>query len=277
MAAWLHEAEHHKHLHVMCWRGGQRSAIAQAWLREAGLDVPRIEGGYKALRQVCLDTFETYATNTDGQAWHIVGGRTGVKKTVLINELACAIDLEGLAHHRGSAFGGYPDGQPTPATFENALACALLTHASALTVLEDESRTIGRLAVPEPMHARMQTSPLVIVEADLTARAEHIEEEYVAAEIASGADPMTLRDRYLDALRRIGKRLGGARQAEIRAPLEAAFARPYDKSAHALWIAALLREYYDPMYDYQLEKKADRIVFRGSYGEVLEFLRSLES
>ena len=277
VAAWVEHANTHPDVHVMCWRGGQRSAIAQAWLREAGIDRPRVSGGYKALRQACLQTFEAVAHEPDGRPWHIVGGRTGVRKTVLIKSLASALDLEGLAHHRGSAFGGYPTGQPTPATFENALACALLGHADAQLVLEDESRTIGRLALPEAVHARMQHSPLVLIESTLADRAAHIEREYVHDELAAGTDPAVLCARYVGALDRISKRLGGLRHGAILAPLEAAFAAPYDADAHAVWIAALLSDYYDPMYDYQLEKKTERIVFRGDYDSVRDYLSALPS
>jgi len=130
-------------------------------------------------------------------------------------------------------------------------------------VLEDESRTIGRLAVPEPVRQRMLAAPLVLVEASQQARAEHIEAEYVALALAQGRSSQELHTTYRDALERIARRLGGLRQGQIIKLLDHAFGKPYAKSDHMAWILALLKEYYDPMYDYQLQKKAERVVFRG--------------
>ena len=129
---------------------------------------------------------------------------------------------------------------------------------------------VGRL--PEAVHARMQHSPLVLIESTLADRAAHIEREYVHDELAAGTDPAVLCARYVGALDRISKRLGGLRHGAILAPLEAAFAAPYDADAHAVWIAALLSDYYDPMYDYQLDNKRDRIVYRGDAPAVREWL-----
>jgi tRNA 2-selenouridine synthase len=189
---------------------------------------------------------------------------------VAINQLNCSIDLEGLAHHRGSAFGGHGrSGQPTPATFENTLACAALTLHANYLVLEDESRTIGRLALPETWHARMQRSPLVLIEASMASRVSHIAFEYVTEPINAGEDPWLLSQQYRDALGRIRKRLGGLRYQRIEQAITDAFA---GKIEHAVWIEALLREYYDPMYDYQLQAKQSRIVMRGTRAEVTSFL-----
>ena len=44
-----------------------------------------------------------------------------------------------------------------------------------------------------------------------------------------------------------------------------------DASGHDAWIRAMLKEYYDPMYAYQLEKQSNKIVFQGDYDEVLEW------
>ncbi len=269
--AWRTWLAAHPDARLTCWRGGQRSAIAQQWLADAGVSVPRIPGGYKALRHACLHVLATAAT--EPMPWLVLGGRTGTGKTVVVQEEARAIDLEGLAHHRGSAFGGHGDAQPPPATFENALACSALAHEGGVLLLEDESRTIGRLAVPETWHARMQQSPLVLVEADLQTRAEHIAREYIDDARAGGQTDEVLHARYADALRRIARRLGGLRHDRIRDLLNQAFEA---RVPHTVWITALLAEYYDPMYDYQLKGKRDRVVFRGSRPEVTAYLAELD-
>jgi len=255
---------------VMCWRGGQRSAIAQDWLSERGHSITRVEGGYKRLRRACIDTLD--AASHDDKPWWVLAGRTGVHKTALLCSLPNAIDLEGLAHHRGSAFGAHPSPQPAPATFENALACAYLQHHHDTLVLEDESRTIGRLALPGNWHARMQRAPLVLLEADLQTRVANIVTEYVDQAIAAGQSPDQLQQHYRAALERISRRLGGVLYRKIDKLIERAFR---DNHGHEDWVRSLLRDYYDPMYDYQLRKKQSRIRYQGSMNEVRPYLEQL--
>lgn len=266
IAAWTHFLGEHQDAWLYCWRGGMRSRIAQDWLQRAGITAPRVEGGFKRLRQACLDTLEE--ARTEAKQWLILGGRTGTGKTVLIEQLAHAIDLEGLARHRGSAFGARPGGQPTPIAFENALAAAYLKHQGPTLVVEDEARTIGRLALPGPWFKRMRQAPLVLLEAPLEARIRHIRQEYVDQPLAEGTSPDALRQRLAEALERIRKRLGGDRYQQVGDALAEAF-RAGD---HERWIALLLAWYYDPMYDYQLQAKRERIVFRGDKAAVADFL-----
>ena len=266
--AWQLEARSHSNCALMCWRGGQRSRIAQQWLRESGTQLPRIQGGFKALRQFCLHQLEQFS---EAQTpWVLIGGRTGSGKTVVLNKVGGSIDLEGHAHHRGSAFGGYPEGQPTPINFENALACTSLMHTAPKVVLEDEGSTIGRLGLPRSWHSRMQQSPLVQLEVEQQHRIEHIFDEYVGAETTSEQ----LAAQYLSALKRITRRLGGARSSELQALVADAFDTG-SVSTHHAWIKGLLDSYYDPMYDYQLDKKTERIVFRGTAAEVIDYVQSI--
>ena len=264
--AWRHFFEGHPRAALTCWRGGQRSQIAQTWLHEAGVDVPRVRGGYKALRRGCLDVLEQTAAD---KRWWVVAGRTGTGKTVVIKALTNAVDLEGAANHRGSAFGAMPTPQPAQATFENQLAYAALALQSRHLVVEDESRTIGRLGVPEGWHAEMQAAPLVVVEASLESRAAHIRTEYVDEPLQT-CTPEFLAARYREALDRIQRRLGGVLYGDITRLLDRAFAGSED---HTAWIAALLEKYYDPMYDYQLQGKRTRIRFQGDRESVIAYLR----
>jgi len=268
ISAWQRETQTHTNCVVMCWRGGQRSQIAQQWLNESGSEVARVNGGFKALRQFCLQQIDQFAeSNTP---WILIGGRTGSGKTVVLNKVNGSIDLEGHANHRGSAFGGYPEGQPTPINFENTLARTSLTHDAMQVVLEDEGSTIGRLGLPRSWHKRMQQSPLVQLEVKQQHRVEHIFDEYVGAETTSD----TLSLHYLDALKRITRRLGGARSSELQVLVAEAFNTGSIDTHHA-WIKGLLDAYYDPMYDYQLEKKNERIRFRGNAEEVIEYVQTL--
>lgn len=242
-----------------CWRGGLRSRIAHEWLAEAGSSIPVVEGGSKALRHYCIGQLDASVNRT----WLVLGGRTGSGKTRSLRQLSNVIDLEQLANHRGSAFGGDIALQPPPVSFENALAAALLaTNQDRPTVIEDESRTIGRLALPEKLFASMQIAPLVILEESLENRIANIYDEYVVNGVPST---------FINALERIRKRLGGTRYHELLGLMEDGF-NSGNKASHLGWVELLLTNYYDPMYDYQLEQKSARISFRGNVDEVGEYL-----
>ena len=262
LAAWQRVVDAHPDAMLYCWRGGLRSETAQRWLAETGRHVPSIRGGYRSLRRFCIETLDRE------REWLVVGGRTGVGKTDLVNRVPDSIDLEALANHRGSAFGKRVTPQPTPIDFENALAVELLRRQSAPTVVEDESRTIGRLAIPEGVYGGMQASPIALVESDQGTRIENIYREYVV----EADDPEHLREALLTSLDNIRRRLGGDRHRQVRARMHSAFDHG-DAEAHRAWIGMLLDWYYDPMYDYQIGKKAHRIVFRGDADAVTEYLR----
>jgi tRNA 2-selenouridine synthase len=269
VAAWREFARAHPDAWIYCWRGGERSAITQQWLAEAGTELPRVPGGYKALRHACLDVLARAAA--DDRRWIVLSGRTGSGKTHLIHKLPNAIDLEGLARHRGSAFGARETEQPTPATFENALAVAWLRHTHPVLVLEDESRTIGRIALPDAWFQRMQRSPVAVLETPFAERCANIVREYVDEPLASGVDPEALHARYAAALNRIERRLGGLRRRQVEVALDAGFVT----GEHDEWVALLLEWYYDPMYDHQLAAKQERTLWRGNADELRERLGSL--
>ena len=266
--SWKIFLKHQPSAYLICWRGGLRSKIAQEWLKESGINIPKIGGGFKSLRQ-CLTMITDSIPEQQKPIW-LIGGQTGSKKTVVIRNLHNSIDLEQLAKHRGSAFGGRIDQQPTPVTFENELALEILRHDKECLVLEDESRTIGRLAIPESLFNKMKRAPIALIEVSLSERVEHIHEEYIAQPISSGVSTKQLSDHYLSALNRIKKRLGGSRHAQLDKEISSAFE---GSRSHHSWIEKLLTQYYDPMYQYQLSKKETRVEFRGSPMAVTEYLR----
>ncbi len=259
VATWGKFCQKHDATAICCWRGGERSAVAQAWLLDEGINVPRIKGGSKALRTCCMEQLESCGS----RRMLIIGGRTGVAKTELIGRWDFAIDLEKLANHRGSTFGGMGSSQPSPVTFENALAVALLQREEMpCVVVEDESRRIGCLTLPELFFRTMQEMPVVLLTASLEERIETTYSSYVL-----GVNDLDL----LSALDRIRKRLGGVRHRKIQALMVRAFELDND-ALHREWIKRLLTEYYDAMYDYQIENKRDRIVFAGDRMAVTEFI-----
>jgi len=261
--AWAAFARSHPQCTLYCARGGLRSRIAQGWLAETGIPVPRVEGGFKSLRQSCLRAIDEAAASLK---LIVVGGRTGSGKTAVLAHAPASIDLERLANHRGSAFGEQPSPQPPPVGFENALAVEMLRlSAPGTTVaLEDESRQIGRLAIPATLYQAMQAAPIVVIEASLDARVQNILTEYVL----EAPNP---HEHLPASFARIRKRLGGARHKEIGELLTNALSGG-DPDLHRQWIRRLLTDYYDPMYDYQIAAKQDRIVYRGDANAVAGYL-----
>lgn len=285
MEAWQKWLQAHPDGVILCFRGGQRSTIVQQWLAASGLPRPRIRGGYKALRQYLLQALTTVGGT---RPLLLLGGRTGTGKTRLLDDLPHSVDLEGLASHRGSAFGQRLQPQPAPATFENMLAAELLrTHASAAQratplVLEDESKLIGRNSLPEPLFENMRRAPIALIELPLASRVEITLQDYIVerrAELTASAGEVgetLFADWLRTAFHKIRKRLGGVRHTELTAQLEQALAvqaRTGSVEDHRLWIEQLLRDYYDPMYDYQLQAKMERVVFRGSPEALIQWLR----
>lgn len=265
---------------LYCFRGGKRSQLAEAWLRAEGSPVQRIPGGYKALRHYLLGVLEATPPLL------VLGGKTGCGKTDLLAGLERQVDLEKRANHRGSAFGKQIDGQPAQIDFENALGVDFLKLALLApelpVVVEDEGRAIGRVSLPLPLQAKMKVAPVILLEDDIACRSERICNEYLVAQFAGllalHHDQTLAHDAheaaFLESLAAVQKRLGGVAYQRLRGSMEMAFGaqRRGDFAQHQIWITDLLANYYDPMYDYQINNKAERIVFRGDFAAVTEYL-----
>jgi len=177
--AWVDFVKAHRDAYLYCFRGGQRSQIAQAWLNAAGISIPRLKGGYKAFRGFLMQESENISKESDTL---IIGGRTGSGKTILLQKLSSSIDLEGLANHRGSSFGSFTTAQPTQIDFEDALGFALIKHAEQKhkhLIIEDESRNIGKVNIPKPVFDNFRQGKLIILHTPMKERVEITFEEYV--------------------------------------------------------------------------------------------------
>jgi tRNA 2-selenouridine synthase len=250
---------------VTCWRGGLRSETAQAWLAEAGQNVPRLEGGYKALRSLLLEELKTPLRGI------VLSGSTGSGKTALLRSLLtrAVVDLERLAGHRGSAFGAGREEQPAQQTFENALALALRAAFGAV-LLEDESRLIGRCYLPDPFFGFMTALPRVVLREPLERRVENIWKEYVCEPLAM-AGPDALQAELESALTSLRNRLGGADCQELLETMREAIRRQSEE-LHRSWIRRLLERYYDPAYEYSSKKRGGTILFEGDSRSVGQWL-----
>lgn len=281
MARWTQFTNQHPNGYLYCFRGGLRSQLVQQWLRENGVEYPRVSGGYKAMRRFLIETLETLSQRLE---IILVGGATGTGKTRLINDLPRAVDLEGLAKHRGSAFGRLIDEQPSQIDFENTLAIALhkLSQTEGPVILEDEGQLIGRLAIPEVLRKRMIEAPLIVLEYSVAERVQVVFEDYILDlgarfhEKFGGAGLQFHRERLLGDLERTKKRLGGERHKHIAELMQAAFdtqQRTGVTEEHRSWIRHMLVDYYDPMYAYQLSRRAGQRLCSGDRSELQGFLK----
>ena len=222
-------------LAVHCWRGGQRSQ-SMAWLlRQGGLDVVTLDGGYKAFRRYALDTFEQHLFNLI-----VLGGKTGTGKTKILHALQAqgeqVIDLEGLAHHKGSAFGHIGEQeQPTVEQFENDLFEKMLELDPKKRVwIENESQSVGRVFVPQAFWLQMKEAPLYNVEVPFEKRIQNLVDDY------AGISNTALEE----AFRKIERKLGGQ---HLKAALEAL------GQGDPATAASIALKYYDKTYQFGLE------------------------
>jgi len=269
---------------LYCFRGGMRSKISQQWIYEqTGLICPRIKGGYKAMRRFLIDELEVSAQNINPI---MIGGRTGIGKTVLLNRLKRQVDLEGIYHHRGSVFGKHATPQPSQIDIENKLSIELLKlrNNNILTIaFEDEGTNIGSRLIPDVLFEKMKQSPLIILEASIDERVDITFQEYIIESLAehqrhigneSGFKSWS--EQLQTSIDKIQRRLGGVRYKELKTLLTDAIQQQISTGNlehHKEWIKVLLVDYYDPMYDFQTEKKQDRVIFRGEKNDVLSYLK----
>jgi len=280
--AWASYVKANPKTYLYCFRGGLRSQLTQQWLKDAGLEVPYIQGGYKAMRQYLIGVIEAAPAQ---QPLLSLSGMTGCGKTDFLLQRKEAVDLEGIANHRGSSFGKNIDPQPTQINFENQLAIALLHHqtsGAACLLLEDESFLIGRSALPQTFYTAMQTADVLVLEEADDIRLQRLLNEYVhkmhrgfCERLGTEAGFAAFSQYLLQSLVSIRKRLGGKQHQELQDMVQQALTQQLhqnDTSLHLAWIAVLLHKYYDPMYEYQLQKKSERILFKGSHQAMHEWL-----
>ena len=264
---------------VTCWRGGLRSQLAQAFIGPTvkGRDVPRVRGGYKALRQYLLDELEPSLAR---KRTLVVTGLTGSGKTDLLDVLKAnselqVLDLESEAAHRGSAFGLGNVPQPSQATFENSLAAKVLLNSNEVLVVEDESRSVGQRSVPTPLFERMLSAPVLVLETTLESRVQRIFRDYIGRATADLGAAATLArlEHNLDKLRpRLGNVTVNRCVARLRDAYEGgAWLVP---NAHFETIRVLLEDYYDPLYRKGVQKLARPVLARGTQEELTTWLET---
>jgi len=225
-----------KEVLVHCWRGGMRSG-SFAWLLDtAGLTASTLVGGYKAYRNAVLTAFDEPLNLI------VLGGKTGSGKTDILKELAQQgeqiIDLEGIAHHKGSSYGGI--GQlPQPATeqYENVLFTTWRQLDRNRRIwIEDESRNVGSCFIPMALWNQMRAAPVAYIDVPKPIRIQRLVAEY--GQVDHGL--------LIEATGRIRKRLGGKVTTEALTALA-----EHDYAT----VAALTLDYYDKAYVHGLSQR----------------------
>jgi tRNA 2-selenouridine synthase len=229
-----------KELLVHCWRGGMRSSNFCQVLGMAKMPTHQLEGGYKVYREGALASYSV------PMKLHIIGGYTGSGKSAILRALQHRgeqiIDLEGLANHKGSAFGGLMmPPQPTTEQFQNELFERLLKLNTARRIwVEDESIAVGKIFLPHDLWRQMSSAPVYELEVDKPIRVQRLVKEYGHAD----------KQEFLAAMTNITKKLGGQNFKEAKEKLFA------DDMAATIGI---LLNYYDKAYRTGLENKKHRI------------------
>ncbi len=231
---------------VHCWRGGMRSG-AMAWLLSfSGIKTTILEGGYKAYRHYIRESL------TKGPSVKVLGGMTGSGKTEILHQLAGlgeqVLDLEGLANHKGSAFGALgQQEQPTTEQFENNLAEKWLAFDPARPVwVEDESRNIGKVIIPGPIVTKLADAQVIFIDLPFESRVNRLMEEY------GSFKPEEL----IALVQKISNRMGGDVAKAAIAELQ---------SGNTVAAITIVLKYYDKAYLYGISKrggdKIQRIAF----------------
>lgn len=283
--AWLDFKKENKDALLYCFRGGQRSQLAQEWINESNTSIIRLEGGYKTFRNYLMNEIENSPKYFKAIT---LGGYTGSGKTILLNKIKNSIDLEGLSNHRGSSFGKKITAQPSQINFENSLAYELIQKTNkdfSYLLFEDEGNHIGSLYIPKTLAKYLSKASMVVLETAFEERVDITFDEYILdAQINYKKE---FDDNYLtfwsdsikNSMERIQKRLGGMKYNILIKLFDEALKEQIEKGSiykHKQWLSYLLKEYYDPMYKYQLEENKEKILFRGSCDDIISYLKTLK-
>ncbi len=213
---------------LFCARGGMRSRSVVNLLLQNGFAAWQLEGGYKRYRQLLLGVLARFCPRLI-----VLHGMTGTGKTRILQRLDQAIDLEDLAQHQSSLFGGMNRQPRSQKWFDSHLHQVISTLGPEPWFIEGESPQLGNVFLPAGLIRAMKEGELVLITASMETRVARILEDYPVR------DEQTLRkvERILNSLRR-----------KLGAPTADELCRLLRQDRLAEMVQILLVEYYDKRY-----------------------------
>lgn len=227
---WFDKLVTNKQVIVYCARGGMRSKVVTSLLKNWGYNAIQLSGGYKAYRTHVINTIDDFKIKHPV----VLHGQTGVGKTLMIYKLDNAIDLEGLAQHRGSLFGAIGKTPATQKQFETQLYDRLLEIDNEKSVyIEGESRKIGNVSIPNAFFRQLLNGIVILLEANVKTRVNRIIDEYIHNQSNSAPEIKLI-------IGKLNTELGNKAVKELQDKI--------DMCDYAGCFQYLLEQYYDKKY-----------------------------
>ena len=231
-----------KEVLLHCWRGGMRSEQMSILFDLAGFKTGVLIGGYKSYRKFIRDNLSRKAQII------ILGGMTGSGKTETLHALRDRgeqiLDLEESAHHKGSVFGAIgQEPQPTNEQFENNLYSEWVKlDFSKIIWIENESRMIGNITIPEPLFEQMTKAEIFIIEVTREKRILRLIEEYSQFE----------KEELVTGIMKIAEKLGSTRTKEALIAVG---------NNDFITAAGIVLDYYDKTYYFAISRRINNIIY----------------
>lgn len=220
---------------IYCARGGMRSGAVASLINSLGIKTYRIIDGYRSFRKLVMDELFTMVVKPK---MFILQGLTGAGKTEILKQLPNAVDLEDMAGHRSSIFGGIGLTQNSQKRFETLLWLRLKELGSEpFVIFEGESRKVGNMHIPENIFRQMREAPPIYIETSLERRVEIIKKEYTGF----NEDERILK-------------IAGSLRSKLGTVKTDLLIKYYNEGNLDEFIKILLIDYYDTLYRHTLDK-----------------------
>lgn len=170
-----------------CARGGMRSASMTALFGSLGYNISKLDGGYKKYREFIGKEIKELNENVE---YIVIHGKTGIGKTKILKNLEekgySILDLERLADHKGSFFGGLCEkrGQ-SQKRFESLIYNFFSTNNPKYVICESESKRIGDVYIPDAIFESMKNGRHIFADTPLEHRIKIVMEDYTNTNLES--------------------------------------------------------------------------------------------